>query len=235
MIDYLSKEPIFGVMLTVMVFMFFRMMGNKYQLKWLNPLAFSIIAIILFLKGTNISYDNYFVGAKYVDMFIGPATVALALPLYRSLPLIKKHATAIMMAVGIGTLFNISLVLLLSVLFKLKEPLTLSLVPKSVTTAIAMDLSTQIGGVAAITVLSVITTGVLAPLCAEPILKLFGIHDPMAQGLALGTTSHAIGTSKAMEMGEVQGAMSGLAIGIAGIATVILAPLLTSVVEIFIY
>ncbi|MGX7030360.1 LrgB family protein [Vagococcus zengguangii] len=234
MIDYLSKEPIFGVILTIVVFMFFRMLGNKFQWKWLNPLAFSILAIILFLNMTGISYDNYYVGAKYVDMFIGPATVALALPLYRSLPLIKKHAASIMISVGIGTIFNILMVLLLSAMFKLKEPLMLSLVPKSVTTAIAMDLSTQIGGVAAITVLSVITTGVLAPLCAEPILKMFGIDDPMAQGLALGTTSHAIGTSKAMEMGEVQGAMSGLAIGIAGIATVILAPILTNLVDVLI-
>ena len=234
MIDYLSKEPIFGVILTVAVFMFFRMVSNKYQWKWLNPLAFSILAIIIFLNKSGISYDNYYVGARYVDMFIGPATVALALPLYRSLPLIKKHAVSIMVSVGIGTIFNILMVLLLSNLFQLKEPLMLSLVPKSVTTAIAMDLSTQIGGVAAITVLSVITTGILAPLCAEPIMKRLGINDPMAQGLALGTTSHAIGTSKAMEMGEVQGAMSGLAIGIAGIATVILAPILTSFVDLLV-
>ena len=228
MLDYLSKEPLFGVILTLSVFLFFRMLGNKFQLNWLNPLAFSILAIILFLNITGISYDNYYVGAKFVDMFIGPATVALAIPLYRALPLIKKHAMAIMVSVGLGTVFNITLVLLLSRLFQLRERVTLSLVPKSVTTAIAMDLSTQIGGVAAITVLSVITTGVLAPLCAEPILKLFRVNDPLAQGLALGTTSHAIGTSKAMEMGEIQGAMSGLAIGIAGIATVILAPLLTN-------
>lgn len=230
MLTKLTSDPLFGIILTVGVFLFFRLMGQKLNLKWLNPLAFSIIAIIVILNTFDISYSNYYVGARYIDMFIAPATVALAIPLYRSIHLIKQHALSILAGIGVGTLFNISFVLLLSIFFHLKESLVISLVPKSVTTAIAMDLSTQMGGVAAITVLAVIVTGVLAPLLGGPLMKWFGITDPIAQGLALGTTSHAIGTSKAMELGEVQGAMSGLSIGLSGIATVVAAPLIIHLV-----
>ncbi|MGX6979946.1 LrgB family protein [Vagococcus elongatus] len=235
MVQQLTSDPMFGFTLTLAVFLFFRRIEQTRKIKWLNPLAFSIVTIILLLNVFNVSYEDYFVGAKYVDMFIAPATVALAIPLYRSLHLIKKHSLSIMVGIGVGSLLNILMVLGLAFLFKLDKVLAASLVPKSVTTAIAMDLSTQMGGVAAITVLAVIITGVFAPLMAIPFLQLFSITDPIAQGLALGTTSHAIGTSTAMEMGEIQGAMSGLAIGLAGIATVVFAPISMELANVFLF
>lgn len=231
MLQQLTSDPLFGFILTIAVFLFYRFLEGNYHLKWLNPLAFSIVTIILLLNATSISYENYFAGAKYIDMFIAPATVALAIPLYRSIHLIKKHAMSIMVGISVGVLLNIILILFLSYLLKMDEVLMISLVPKSVTTAIAVDLSNQLGGVGAITVLSVIVTGLLAPLIAEPILTFFRITDPVAQGITLGTTSHAIGTSKAMELGEVQGAMSGLAIGIAGVLTVVAAPIMLNIFQ----
>ncbi len=158
-------------------------------------------------------------------MMISPATVALAIPLYRSIHLLKKHFKSILIGITIGSVFNIGLTFLFAVMFKLDKTLIASLIPESVTTAIALDISKQIGGISAITVLAVIVTGNLGPLLGPTLMKIGRIDDEVAQGLALGTTAHAIGTGKAMEMGEVQGAMSGLAIVIAGIVTVIVAPL----------
>lgn len=221
----LTSNPLFGLILTIAVFLFFKEIERHYPHPLISPLLLSIVAIMLILWLTKIPYEHYFKGGQFIDMMISPATVALAIPLYRSIHLLKKHFKSILIGITIGSVFNIGLTFLFAVMFKLDKTLIASLIPESVTTAIALDISKQIGGISAITVLAVIVTGNLGPLLGPTLMKIGRIDDEVAQGLALGTTAHAIGTGKAMEMGEVQGAMSGLAIVIAGIVTVIVAPL----------
>ena len=166
------------------------------------------------------SYDSYYEGAKYLSYLLTPATVCLAVPLYEQLELLKKHKSAIVAGIISGVIASMGSVLLFAVIFHLNHEEYVTLLPKSITTAIGMGVSEELGGIVTITVAVIIITGVLGNMIAEVVCRVFHIEEPVAKGLALGTSAHAIGTARAMEMGEVEGAMSSLAIAVAGLRTV---------------
>lgn len=168
-----------------------------------------------------IDYEEYNEGAKYISYLLTPATVCLAVPLYEQLSLLKKNFMAVAVGILSGVLASLVSVLALAKLFDLNHQQYVTLLPKSITTAIGMGVSEELGGLVTITVAVIVITGILGNVIAEFICKIFKIHEPIAKGLALGTASHAIGTAKAMEMGQIEGAMSSLAIAVAGLLTVI--------------
>lgn len=191
----------------------------------MNPLLISIVFVIGCLLLLDVPYDNYYEGAKYISYLLTPATVCLAVPLYEQLELLKAHKKAIILGIGSGVLASLLSVFLFALLFHLSHEEYVTLLPKSITTAIGMVISEELGGISNITVAVIIMTGVLGNMIAEGVCKVFHIEEPIAKGLAIGTAAHAIGTTKAMELGEVEGAMSSLSIAVAGLLTVILAPL----------
>lgn len=177
--------------------------------------------IIVLLKVCNIQYSVYEKGAVYINYLLTPATVALAIPLYEQLQILKKNAIAIFTGIIAGTVAGLASVLGLSVLFGLTHEQYVTLLPKSITTAIGMGISEELGGIVTISVAVIVLTGIFGNIMVEYILKWFHITDSVAKGIAIGTSSHAMGTAKAIEMGEVEGAMSGLSIAVAGMITVI--------------
>ena len=168
-----------------------------------------------------IDYDTYNEGGKYISYLLTPATVCLAVPLYRQMNLLKKNIKAVVLGIVSGVLASLVSVLALAWLFGLSHEEYVTLLPKSITTAIGMGVSEELGGIVTITVAVIIITGVLGNMIAEAVCRIARINEPIAKGLALGTSAHAIGTAKAMEMGEVEGAMSSLAIAVAGLLTVV--------------
>lgn len=195
----------------------------KKTLGWaiLNPLLISIIVVMAFLLIFDIDYETYNAGAKYLSYLLTPATVCLAIPLYQQLQLLKKNFMAIFMGILSGVIASLGSILVMAVLFGLSHEEYVTLLPKSITTAIGMGVSEELGGNVTITVAVIIVTGVLGNIVAESVCRICKIKSPIARGIAIGTSSHAIGTTKALQMGEVEGAMSSLSIVIAGLLTLI--------------
>jgi predicted murein hydrolase (TIGR00659 family) len=220
------SNPLFGLSLTLGVFVLSDKFLRRYKLPIINPLVLSILVIILFLHFSGISYSDYNIGGSFLTMLITPATVALAIPLYKSFHLLKKHFLPVMTAIIAGIAANCLVSVLIGSIFLLKKDIVISLLPKSVTTAISVDLSHSMGGINAVTLAIVVSTGIFGSLIATHVFKFFRIKSPVAKGVALGSTSHAIGTAKAIELGEIEGIISGLAICVNGLMTVILLPLL---------
>jgi len=219
--DFWGNSLFFGVAVSLVAYEVGLLLRRKFALALLNPLLIAICCVILFNKSLGIPYQEYYEGAKYLSYLLTPATVALAVPLYRQLTLLRKNWLAIVCGLGAGIIAGGLGILALSVLFGLDHQLYVTLLPKSVTTAIGMELSRELGGVVAITTAVIIVTGIVGNVIGEFVFSLFRIKHPIAKGLALGNAAHAIGTAKAMELGEVEGAMSSLAIAVAGILTVV--------------
>ena len=208
-----------GVVLSIIMYGFGVWLRDKTKIDALNPLLISIASIIVFLLVFHVDYKNYEQSAQYLSYLLTPATVALAIPLYKQLEILKKNIKAIL----IGVLTSLGSVLLLSKLFGLDHSTYVTLLPKSITTAIGMGISQELGGYVTISVAVIIITGILGNVIAVSFCRLLRIKSPVSRGLAIGTASHAIGTAKAMTMGEIEGAMSSLAIVVSGLMTVILA------------
>lgn len=219
--EFLSESIIFGAALSLAAYEIGLLMKKKFKLAILNPLLIGTICVIGFLLIFRIDYEEYNEGAKYISYLLTPATVCLAVPLYEQLSLLKKNFMAVAVGILSGVLASLVSVLALAKLFDLNHQQYVTLLPKSITTAIGMGVSEELGGLVTITVAVIVITGILGNVIAEFICKIFKIHEPIAKGLALGTASHAIGTAKAMEMGQIEGAMSSLAIAVAGLLTVI--------------
>ena len=211
----------FGVLVSILAYEVGVLLKKKFKFALLNPLLISIVIIILILVGFHIDYDTYNDGAQLLSYLLTPATVCLAIPLYEQMELLKKNWKAIMGGIISGVLTSAVCILVLCLIFHLEHDMFVTLLPKSITTAIGMGVSEELGGLVTITVAVIIVTGVIGNVIGEAVCKLFRIYEPIAKGLALGTSSHAIGTAKALEMGEVEGAMSSLAIAVAGLLTVI--------------
>lgn len=194
---------------------------KKWNRSFLNPLLISIIITIIFVIICKIDYGTYYEGAKYISYLLTPATVCLAIPLYEQFQILKNNWKAIIAGVTAGALTSLTTVLVLALIFKFSHEEYVTFLPKSITTAIGMAVSEEQGGYVAVTVAVIIVTGILGNVFGDLILKIFRIEEPIAKGIALGTASHAIGTSKAMELGEIEGALSSLAVVVAGILTVI--------------
>lgn len=219
--EFLSESIIFGAVLSLAAYEIGLLMKKKFKLAILNPLLIGTICVMGFLLVFRIDYKEYNEGAKYISYLLTPATVCLAVPLYEQLALLKKNFMAVAIGIVSGVLASLISVLALAKLFDLNHQQYVTLLPKSITTAIGMGVSEELGGLVTITVAVIVITGILGNVIAEFICKIFKIQEPIAKGLALGTASHAIGTAKAMEMGQIEGAMSSLAIAVAGLLTVI--------------
>ena len=227
------SSPIFGVLISIMAYEIGALIKQKFKLSIFNPLLIAIIILIAFLSKFNIEYNDYNTGGQIISFFLAPATVALALPLYKKFSLFKENAFPILAGILCGTISGIVCVIALAKLFGLSDKLTKSLIPKSITTPIGMALSNQLGGIASITVVAIIITGILGSIIGPFLYRVLKINDKLAMGIAMGNASHAVGTAKAMEIGETEGAMSSLTIAISGIITVLLAPILWNIFSVF--
>lgn len=224
MSDFLSESVFFGVAISVLTYELGVLLKKKLKLAILNPLLVSIVAVIVFLVAFHIPYESYAEGAKYISYLLTPATVCLAIPLYEKVELLKKNAKAILAGLLSGVLTSVLCVLVMSLLFGLSHEEYVTLLPKSITTAIGMGVSEELGGYVTITVAVIVVTGVLGNVIAETVCRIFHIEEPVAKGIAIGSAAHAVGTARAMEIGEVEGAMSSLSIAVAGLLTVVIAP-----------
>ena len=218
---FLETSVFFGVVVSLLSYGIGVLLKKRFGLGIFNPLLISILITIAFLKLFHIDYDTYNEGAKYLSYLLTPATVALAIPLYDQLSVLKKNWKAILAGIASGVLTSLLCVLALVLHLGLTHEEYVPLLPKSITTAIGIGVSEELGGYVSITAAVIIITGVLGNVIGETVLKLFHITEPVAKGVALGSASHAIGTAKAMELGEVEGAISSLSIVVAGIMTVI--------------
>ena len=195
----------------------------------LSPLVTATAIIIVFLVVTDIDYETYNEGASVLTYFLTPATVCLAIPLYQKLQMLKKNFAAIIIGIVSGVLVSALSIVAMSIIFNLDHEMFVTLLPKSVTTAIGISASEELGGIVAVTTAAIVIAGNVGGMFAEIIFKIFRIKEPISKGLALGTASHVMGTSKAMEIGEVEGAMGSLAIAVAGIITVIVLPFFANI------
>lgn len=223
MTEFMQNSAYAGVTISLLSYSIGAYLKKKFGYGFLNPLLISIIATILFLMACGVDYDTYNEGAKYLSWLLTPATVCLAIPLYEEWELLKNNAKAVMLGIFSGVITSLVTVFVLAKLMGLSHESYVTLLPKSITTAIGMGVSEELGGYVTITVAVIVITGVLGNIFGEFICKIFRIHEPISKGLALGTAAHAIGTAKAMEIGEIEGAMSSLSIAVAGILTVIFA------------
>ncbi|KZL89598.1 LrgB family protein [Clostridium magnum] len=223
------STPAFAIMISLVAFEIGCIINKKTKLSVLNPLLVGIILIIIFLKYFNISVSDYNKGGQFISFFLSPATVVLAVPLYKKIKLFKENALPIFSGIFLGTLSGIATVITLCHLFGLSKSLNLSIIPKSITTPIGVEVSKQLGGIPSITVAAIILTGIIGSIIGPGVFKILNIKDKVAIGVALGTASHAVGTSKAIELGETEGAMSSLSIGIAGLITVLIVPIMTKI------
>lgn len=221
--EIIKNSLYFAVLITILGYFIGDIIRKKTKLNVFNPILIGIIFVSIILSVFKIDYDVYYEGAKYISYFLTPATICLAIPLYEEFETLKHNFKAIIIGITAGVLSSLGSILLFSYLFALTHEQYVTLLPKSITTAIGMTVSEQFGGIASITVAVIIITGILGNLMGEYILKIFKIEHPISKGLAIGTAAHAVGTAKALEMGEVEGAMSGLSVAVSGLITVVIA------------
>lgn len=219
--DLILSSATIGIVLSLLAYEIGLAVQRKWKRAFLNPLMIAIVLVICFLKLFHVDYESYNMSAKYLSYLLTPATVCLAIPLYQQLDLLKKNAAAIAGGIISGVVASLGSILVMSVLFGLEHEQYVTLLPKSITTAIGMGVSEELGGYVTITVAAIIITGVFGNMSAEFICRFFRIRNPISKGLAIGTASHAVGTARAMEMGEIEGAMSSLAIVVCGLCTVV--------------
>lgn len=228
MMEFVNAAQYFGVALTLLMFMAAVYINRRIPGALTTPLFLATIFVVIFLTAFDIPYEAYNKGAQYITYFLVPVTVCFAVPMYRQMPLLKKHAPAILLAMAIGVASSVFAVCLICIFLGLGDIVARSLAAISVTTAIAIGITEKLGGVVALTVSSVIVTGILGASVSDLVCRKFGLTNPIARGLAIGNASHAAGTTKAMEMGPVEGAMSSLAIVISGLMTAVAAPLIVT-------
>ena len=223
--DFFRESMFAGVTLSLVAYLIGTLLKKKFKLGIFNPLLISIVVSIVVLVVGKVDYYTYNEGAKYLSWLLTPATVCLAIPLYEQWGLLLKNFKAVMLGLVAGTITSLTTVLALALICGLSHEEYVTLLPKSITTAIGMGVSEELGGYVTITVAVIIITGVLGNIFGELICKIFKIDEPISRGLAFGASSHAIGTAKALEIGEVEGAMSSLSIAVTGILTVVFSPL----------
>lgn len=226
----ITSNPLFGVIISLIAFEIGKFIFEKTKMAIFNPLLIATLIVMGFLQIFNISVGDYMLGGNLIVFFLAPATVVLAIPLYQKMDLLKKYFIPIIGGGIVGAIVAIISVIILGKILGIDHQLLVSFMPKSITTPIGIELSKMLGGIPSITVFAIIITGITGNVTAPFIYTIFKIKNPIAKGLGLGISSHAVGTSRAIEMGEVEGAMSALAIVIAGILTIILAPILNRMI-----
>lgn len=220
------NTPLFGILLSIIAFEIGVWINKKTRISLLNPMLIGIVLVIGFLLVCNVKYESYKLGGDYISFFLAPATVALAVPLYKQLDKLKANWLPILVGIFVGSVSSIISVIVLAKFAGISQNVLVSITPKSITIPMGIEVSRLLGGLPAITVASIMITGITGAIISPIVCKLCHITDPVAQGVATGTASHAVGTSRMMELGEIQGAMSSLSIGIAGIVTAITAPII---------
>ncbi len=218
---FIEESAYFGIILSLIAYGIGSIIKKKLKNGIFNPLLISIIITIAVLVFANIDYDVYNSGAKILSWLLTPATVCLAVPLYEKIQLLKSNWKAVFAGITVGVLTSLLCVLAMSVVLGFTHEEYVTFLPKSITTAIGMGISEEMGGYASLTAAIIIITGVIGNVVAPFICRIAGITEPIAKGIAIGTSAHAVGTARAMEMGETEGAMSSLAIVVSGILTVI--------------
>ena len=224
--ELLRDSSYFGFALTLAAYWIGLGVARRLKVSLCNPLLVATILIVVFLLALDIDVETYNKGADYLQWFLTPSTVCLAVPLYRKVRVLKDNLWAILTGVLAGCVTSVVGILVLCKLAGIDEVLYRSLLPKSITTAMALGVAEKIGALPAVTIIAIMVAGFTGAILSPVMFKIFRIEEPVAQGLAIGTCSHALGTSKAVEIGEIQGAMSGLAIVVAGVITVVLAPVM---------
>ncbi|MCR5144675.1 MAG: LrgB family protein [Lachnospiraceae bacterium] len=219
--EFIVDSAYFGAVLTLLAYGVGVILKKRVNIAIFNPLLISIIIVISVVLLLKVDYKVYKESADVISYLLTPATVSLAIPLYEQVEALKNNIKAIMLGIGIGSITSVVSVLALSLCFGFTHEEYASFLPKSITTAIGMDVSAEIGGYVSLTIAAIVLTGILGNVLAEPLCKLFKIHEPVAKGVAIGTASHALGTAKAIELGEVEGAISGLSIVVCGLFTVV--------------
>lgn len=221
LLQEIYASPLFAVFLSAAAYLAGHWIHRKVGLAIANPLLIAIALVIATIQFLGIPIESYNQGGDIIAMFLGPATAVLAVSIYRQMDILKKNLIPVIAGTVVGSLVSMASVYGLCRLFRLDEKVTAALLPKSTTTPIAVGIAEQHGGIVSITVAAVVITGIIGAMLAPTLIKLFRIKNPVAAGLAIGTSSHVMGTSKALTIGEVEGAMSGTAIGVAGLVTVI--------------
>ncbi|HBI94055.1 MAG TPA: hypothetical protein DDY58_17435 [Terrisporobacter glycolicus] len=224
--EQILNTQLFGLVTILAFYNIGLFIQKKAKKPIFNGLLICIILIILFLKITNIPYEKFKIGADIMNFMLGPVTVVLAVPLYRQFDLFKKHFKEILIGIVVGVVTSFIIITIIGKLTLTNNDIVYSILPKSITTPMGISLVNALGGVESITVVCIIATGIFGNILGDLVLKIGKITHPVSKGIALGTAAHAMGTSKALEMGEVEGAMSSLSIGICGVLTVMLVPIL---------
>lgn len=218
--DFIRGSVYFGALISLGSYGFGMLLKQRLKTPVLNPLFISVAITIIFLLIFHIDYDSYYEGAKYISYLLTPATVCLAIPLYEQLKKLKNNFIAVISGILSGAVTSLCTILAMSFLFKFSHEEYVTFLPKSITTAIGMGVSEELGGYVSITAAVIIITGIIGSIISEFVFRIFKISEPAAKGVALGSASHAIGTAKALELGELEGAVSSLSIVISGIITV---------------
>ena len=230
MTEFFEGISLFPLVLTLGTYQFGLWCQKKVKHALCNPLLIATILSIAVLALTGFDLQVYQKGTSGISWLLTPATVCLAVPLYEQLKTLKKHLPAILVGIVAGVAVSLGSILLLCRLFRLEDVVTISLLPKSITTAIGLVLSEQNGGISALTTFAIVITGILGNLTGSALCKLLKITDPIAQGVGFGTASHVIGTSRAMEVDPLTGAVSSLSLAVAGILTAVLFPIMLTLV-----
>ena len=221
MTDLLGSSAYFGLLLSLGAYGLGLLLQRRWKLPIFNPLLVAIVVVAVVLLLLDLDYGSYSQGANLLNYLLTPATVCLAVPLYEQFSLLRRHGKAVLLGIAAGVLAGLVTILVLAWLFSLDHSAYVTLLPKSITTAIGIGVSEELGGHVSLTVVVIIITGVLGNIFAEGVCKVFRITEPVAAGVAIGTSTHAVGTARAMEMGEIQGARSSLSIVVAGLLTVV--------------
>lgn len=232
MIEALTETPVFGVMITLFAFWIGVVLHEKTKLSFLQPILTATILIIILLKLIDMDYQVYKEQNAFLNFMLTPAAVVLAVPLYKNIDILKKNAVPVIAGICAGTLTTMATCILLGKVLGAKPEIIRSMIPKGVTNPIAIEVSDIIGGIPALTVALVVFTGIIGGSIGPEVIKWLGIKNKIAKGIALGSMCHAVGTARAFKEGEEEGAMSSLAMGIAGIFTALVAPFIVSLLDI---
>ena len=228
--DILLSSTFFGVSISLLTYFFGVFLRKKFDYAIVNPLLISAILTMAFLLIFDVDYDTYNQGAQYLTFFLTPATICLAVPLYRQVQVLKQNVVTVIVPISFGIVAHAITVIAFSKLFQIENLLTLSILPKSVTTPIAVGICNELNGIEVVTIMGVMIAGIIGAVFGPLVCKVLKIEEPIAQGLGIGSASHAIGTSKALEMGEIQGAMSSLAIVVTAVLNVIVIPFIATLI-----
>ncbi len=226
MLDIVLEHQFLGFIICILAYKIGQWISEKVKTPVANPLLLTIILIIVFLSVTGMKVEQFQIGGSLVNMLLAPATAILALSIYRQREVLKEYFLPVVIGCLAGSITSIGSVIILCKILRVDDAMTASLIPKSVTTPIAMKVAESLGGISSITVAAVVLTGIVGAIMAPLLIRVFRVKNPVAAGVAIGTCSHAMGTTKAIEIGEVEGAMSSVAIGVSGLITVLVSTLL---------